>query len=142
MDTPLPNPRDLDAVRTWLTHTQPDLTAVRAWTAPLLAAADRAGPMVPLGGPAWQALPDHDPRKPAALITAALARLAETTPSATALRLAREIHAENHAIADRLKAASVDLSTAQDWRVAADRPSHAELCRRRGDHPTGWDVAA
>jgi hypothetical protein len=102
------------------------------------------GPVPVLGTAAWVALPDTDPRKLAAAIAPALARLIENTPAAVALRLRRELLAEDRAVANRLKAASLALSTAQDWVAAARRPTYAELERRRAQFATttaGRDAA-
>ncbi len=77
------------------------------------------------------ALPDSDPRKLAAAIRPAVAYLTENTPAAIATRLRRELAAIDHAVIERVRTASWDLSGAQDWRHAANCPSHAELVRRR-----------
>jgi hypothetical protein len=133
--TNLPNPLDVGAVRAWLTDRAPAVPAVRAWTSRLLADFAPDGWVPALGTPAWCALNDTDPRKVAAALTPALARLVETTPAAVALRLRHELAAENRAVVNRIKAASLDLSAAQDWTHAARRPSFAELERRRADVP-------
>jgi uncharacterized protein DUF2742 len=128
-----PAPTDLRAVRAWLAARQPDLSAVRAWVLPLLAAANRYGPIPDLGGPAWRDLPNSDPRKLAALIRPALAWLAESTPAATAARLRRELDDIDTVCLRRLRMASQDLSTGFDSSTVG--PSYAELVRRRNTFP-------
>jgi hypothetical protein len=77
------------------------------------------------------ALLDSDPRKLAAAIPPAVAYLTENTPAAIAARLRRELAAIDHAVIERVRTASWDLAGAQDWRHAANSPSHVELVRRR-----------
>jgi hypothetical protein len=60
-----------------------------------------------------------------------VARLTENIPAAITQRLRQELAAIDHAVVERIRAASWDLSGAQDWRHAAHCPSHAELVRRR-----------
>lgn len=126
------DPTDVNAVRAWLAVHSPNVDAVRAWATGVLA---DLGPVPALGTAAWVALADTDPRKLAAALAPAVARLLENTPAAVAMRLRRELLAEDRAVAERFKAASVALSTAQDWTRAARRPSFAELERRRAEIP-------
>lgn len=74
------------------------------------------GPLPAIGTPTWYAAP-------AAVQIGTLLVLAE----------AWLVHDPELAIAERLKAASIDLSDAHDWSAASRRPSHAELQRRRGE---------
>ncbi|MBP2340199.1 hypothetical protein JOF41_006377 [Saccharothrix coeruleofusca] len=91
---------DPDGVRPWNRPPGFDLDAVRRWAEPLLTRAYAAAPRRPLtgphslipraGSPEWTALADSDPRKPAAVVLAALARLEESTPHAIARRVAED----------------------------------------------------
>lgn len=135
-----PNPTQPSPVRAWLiaqahawrAEHAPDLTAVHAWHTRSLAA---TGPVPVLGSQTWVALPDTDPRKAAAAFGPALAHLTENTPAAVAVRLRAELaaidHVIDHIVIARVRAASWDLSGAQDWRHTATGPNHAELVRRR-----------
>lgn len=132
-DNTLPAPTDLHAVRAWLAARQPDITKVKAWALPLLAIANRNGPIPDFGGPAWSALPDTDSRKLAALIRPALARLAESTPAAIAAELRRELDDIDTVFLRRLRMASWDVSAGMGpVRVG---PTYAELARRRNTFP-------
>ena len=131
---PLPCPTDLEAVRAWLDATSPDPAVVRAWAAPMLAAADQHGETPRLGSPAWRALPDSDPRKLATVVHAALARLADTVPAAIAERLELELNETNRLALDRIRHASWDVAAA--WsELHHDGPTHAELTERRNTFP-------
>ena len=106
---------------------------MRRWAASLLAAASQAGPTPLAGSPDWCGLAEDDPRKWAAVVRAALVWVSESTPAATARRLAAELDGIDQAVAERFKAASADLSTACTW--GAIGPTHAELERRRAALP-------
>lgn len=128
-----------DSARTWLlTRAQAwraenaaDVTAVRAWHERILDDLSPSATVPRLGTPPWVALPDSDPLKLTAAIPPALAYLTENTPAAIAARLRRELADIDHAVIERIRTASWDLSGVQDWRHAANCPSHAELVRRR-----------
>ncbi|WP_367134735.1 DUF2742 domain-containing protein [Saccharothrix sp. HUAS TT1] len=91
---------DPDAVRPWNRAPEFDVDAVRRWADPLLRRAYAAAPRRPLtgphslipraGSPEWVALADSDPRKPAAVVLAALARLEESTAHAIARQVAAD----------------------------------------------------
>lgn len=91
---------DPEGVRPWNRAPRFDLDAVRRWAEPLLRRAYAAAPRRPLtgphsliplaGSPEWIALADSDPRKPAAVVLAALARLEESTAHAIAQRVAAD----------------------------------------------------
>ncbi|WNV90951.1 DUF2742 domain-containing protein [Umezawaea sp. Da 62-37] len=120
-----------DNARQWLTRHRPDPDAVAAWATELLHRATTAGPIPVAGSAAWAALPDHDPRKPAAIVRTALAALRESTPDAVAQRVAAEWAASQREFRQRLKDASVDMSAAQDWgKVAGHLPFCVYAARR------------
>ncbi|MFD0202611.1 MULTISPECIES: DUF2742 domain-containing protein [Saccharothrix] len=91
---------DPDGTRPWNRAPRFDPAAVRQWAEPLLHRAYAAAPRRPLtgphsliplaGSPEWIALDDRDPRKPAAVVLAALARLEESTPHAIARQVAAD----------------------------------------------------
>jgi hypothetical protein len=121
----------LTRARAWRAEHAADMTAVRTWHEHILHDLSPSAAAPRLGSPSWMALPDSDPRKLAAAIPPAVAYLTENTPAAIAARLRRELAAIDHAAIERIRTASWDLSGAQDWRHAANCPSHAELVRRR-----------
>jgi hypothetical protein len=130
----LPNPTDIAAVRTWVAAHQADLPAVKAWAAPMLNAAHRAGPVPILGETAWRALPDSDPRKIGAALIAALVHVADSTPQAVATRLRAELDAFATAIRRMFAEAENDLRRAKVELGYSTGPSHVELVRRRATH--------
>lgn len=121
----------LTRARAWRAEHAADLTAVRAWHERALHDLPPSTAVPRLGSPSWVALPDSDPVKLAAAIPPAVAYLTENTPAAITARLRRELAAIDHAVVERIRTASWDLSGAQNWRHAANSPSHAELVRRR-----------
>lgn len=131
----LVNPRDVTAVRAWLTANAPDVPAVASWAARVQADAATVGPVPAVGTPAWCGLPDHDPRKVAAVLAPALARLWENTPAAVALRMGRELRDLDRAAMAQVRAASHAVAGAHDWHAASYRPRWATLDRRRWAHP-------
>lgn len=120
----------LTRARAWRAEHVADMTAVRTWHERILHLLPST-PVPRLGSPSWMALLDSDPRKLAAAIPPAVAYLTENTPAAITARLRRELAAIDHAVIERIRTASWDLSGAQNWRHAANSPSHAELIRRR-----------
>src|ERR1041384_2418657 len=138
MSNQFPDPTDIRSVRAWLNARQANPAAVREWSRPLLVAATRHGPIPPLGSAAWSALPDRDPRKLAALIPTALARLDESTPTAIAAQLRQELDESDRLTVARLRQMSHDLSAAiadaNRGRRSA-RPTYAELALRRNTFP-------
>lgn len=109
-----------------------DPRAVAQWAARLLRRAHATGPIHPAGSAAWTALDEADPRKPAAVVRAALAYLHESTPDVISARLHEELALLDRVTTDRLKAASADVSSAADWgRIAISSVPYAELHRRR-----------
>lgn len=138
--TPISSTRpDHDPARTWLlNHARDwraehaaDMTAVRDWHERILDDLPPSAAVPRLGSPSWVALLDSDPLKLAAAIPPAVAYLTENTPAAIASRLRRELAAIDHTVIERIRTTSWDLAGAQDWRHAANSPSHAELVRRR-----------
>ncbi|ACU34146.1 hypothetical protein [Actinosynnema mirum] len=91
---------DPDSQRPWNRPAHASTDPVRAWAEPLLRRAYAAarqqpagcshGPIPCVGSREWAALPDTDPRKPAAVVMAALARVEENTPHAIATRVAAD----------------------------------------------------
>lgn len=117
--------------RQWLAIHRPDPDAVAAWATELLHRATAAGPIPVAGSAAWTALPDGDPRKPAAVVRTALAHLRESTPNAIAGRVAAELVASHREFRQREKDAAVDVSAAQDWgKVAGHLPFCVYAARR------------
>jgi ribosomal protein L40E len=107
------------------------MTTVHAWHTRVLHDLSPSAAVPRLGSPSWVALLDSDPLKLAAAIPPAVAYLTENTPAAITARLRRELATIDHAVIQRIRTASWDLSGAQDWRHATNSPSHAELVRRR-----------
>lgn len=130
----LANPTDLVAVRAWLADHQTDLPAVERWAAPALGAANREGQIPSIGGPSWRALPDRDPRKLGAALTAALIHAAESTPDATAMRLRSELDTFATAVRRMYADADSEIRRAKAELGYSTGPSHAELVRRRARH--------
>ncbi|MFL6144342.1 MAG: DUF2742 domain-containing protein [Labedaea sp.] len=131
--SPWPNPTDLTAIRAWLRANAPDPDAVRQWVHRTITARP-AGRVPLLGSPAWQALPDTDPRKHAALVHAALAHLAEHTPAAVAARLRRELDEFATSVRRMFTEADNDLRRARVELGYSTGPTHAELVRRRNTY--------
>ncbi|MDV7099705.1 DUF2742 domain-containing protein [Gordonia amicalis] len=71
------------------------------------------------GDAAWCALGDDDPRKLASAVRAAVAWATETAmlPAILAAQLA----ADDATVLDRIKGASLDVSSAADWSTVATR---------------------
>ncbi|MFC3892109.1 DUF2742 domain-containing protein [Lentzea rhizosphaerae] len=107
-----------------------DPQAVRLWAVPLLTRAQSAGVIPPAGSRAWCALDDTDPRKPAAVVLAALTRLEENTPAAIDARRTSRLDEIERVCRDRARSASHDMSATQAWGSAIG-PSFKELERRR-----------
>jgi Protein of unknown function (DUF2742) len=86
------------------------------------------------GSPEWNALPDQDPRRAAAILRSAEAWRRHCSPAQVAQDLADEMAAQAY-IADRLLVeTSHDVAQAADWPAIFARPTHAELvARRRGE---------
>ncbi len=127
---PLPNPADRHAVRAWLADRRPDPEAVKQWAARRIPAAGH-GPVPAAGTPAWSALDDHDPRKAAAIVRAALAWADERTPEATAKRVHADLDHDDHVRAAFLKDMTQDLSGAADWSRIAEGPTARRLAEYR-----------
>lgn len=127
--------QSVSVARAWLAENAPDVSAVATWAERVHADAAMGGPIPKLGTAAWCALPNSDPRKLAAALGPALARLWENTPAAVALRLRRELRDVDRAVLARVRDASHDVASAQDWRAAAQRPTWDTVDRRRWTHP-------
>lgn len=111
----------------------PGLPTPLHWTARFISA---GGPDVPaFGSAAWQALPDG-PAKVAAVCLAAEAWRTYWEPAEHTRRLRLELDEAARVDAEE---AELDatwtpvLTTAERRSYAADRPSYAELCERRGE---------
>ncbi len=96
--------------------------------AAILMAARAAGPPVRYGSAGWHALDRRDPRWVAAAFHFAEAWREHVDPVNVAVDVLEEL-ARDRA---ELRQLSVDLSRAADWLSVANRPTHAELQRRRG----------
>ncbi len=96
--------------------------------AAILMAARAAGPPVRYGSAGWHALDRRDPRWVAAAFHFAEAWRHHVDPVAIAAELADELERGRW----ELRQASWDVSAALDWRAVAERPTYAELQRRRG----------
>jgi len=83
------------------------------------------------GSPQWDALPDDDPAKWAAVLRAAELWRRHWQPEAITARLFEELARVDQQAARHRKAAAVDLSGTHDWAAQSRRPSHAEIQRRR-----------
>ena len=84
--------------------------------------------------PAWENLPDDDPRRAAAVCVAAEAWANHCSPWQVAQDLVAELAAVDLEIARRVRESSWDVSSAIDWEAVFRRPTHAELvARRRGE---------
>lgn len=102
------------------------------WAADLIRSAD--GPVPDYGSPEWAALPDDSRAKVAACVIAAECWRVETDPERIAQRLRIELDAARRA-ADALDAEEARWTPEIVAAVhrSANRPSYAELCRRRGE---------
>lgn len=115
-----------------MTATQPTYEfAARRWASGLLDRAERLGPIPSFGSRSWVELDEHDPRKPAAAVRAALAWLHDATPQNIAARLRDELDLIDRVLAARMKAVAHDLSAAADWSRLATGPTARELAVRR-----------
>lgn len=94
----------------WPSFGLPNAPLVKAWAADFL---DDL-PYVPTAGSAeWAALDDYDPAKLAAVVRAGVAWVTETAQLPQ--RLAEQLDAENRDLAERFKAASIDVFVGTDW---------------------------
>jgi hypothetical protein len=119
----VPQPADIDL------H-PPELTSL----AKLLIGRVPPGQPCPRYGSAeWDALPDQDPRRAAAVLRGAEAWRRHCSPWQVAQDLADEMAATDLEIARRVKESSWDIS--RDWSVSGE--THAELARRRTDYDGG-----
>ena len=97
------------------------------WALTVIRAGRAYGEIPVYGGVEWLALHPMNPRRAAAVATAAEAWRNHCSPKQIALdhdAAAREFIA-------RLRAASNDVSAAANWTAIASEPTHAELVRRR-----------
>ncbi len=107
-----------------------DAYAERTWrfAEAVFAAARQAGPAVRYGTAAWHALDPLDPRWLAAIVRHAEAWREYVDPVTIALELAEDMNQRRA----ELRQASWAVSGAWDWCAVADRPTYAEVRRRRG----------
>lgn len=105
--------------------------AVRNWADGVLDRAHHTGPIPTAGSAAWCQLDNEDPRKLAAVVRAALARLYEGTREAITARLTAELDLLDRVHAERATAVAQDVAGAADWHRVAAGPTHRELIRRR-----------
>jgi hypothetical protein len=94
--------------------------------------ADR-GTIPKYGSSEWDALPDQDPRRAAAVVVAAEAWRDHCSPERVAADMLAEMVHVDLEIARRVREASWDVSAARDWAALAQSPTFAELCERRGE---------
>ncbi len=87
----------------------------------------RPGELVRYGTAEWHALHPYDPRRLAGLVWAAEAWREYCDPVNIAIELLDELR--EHRV--QLRQASLDVSAAADWAAVANRPTIAELRRRR-----------
>lgn len=93
----------------WPSFGLPNAPLVKAWAADFYDL-----PYVPTAGSAeWAALDDYDPAKLAAVVRAGVAWVTETAQLPQ--RLAEQLDAENRDLAERFKAASIDVFVGTDW---------------------------
>lgn len=93
-----------------------------------------AGVDVPrYGSTEWDELDEQDPRRAAAVITAAEAWRRHCSPEQVAEDLRQQLVDEEEAVWRRIRELSWDLSASGDWEAIARRPTYAELCDRRGE---------
>jgi hypothetical protein len=83
--------------------------------------------------PAWEDLPDGDPRRAAAVLIAAEAWANHCSPWQVAQDLADELAAQQYIASRELVEAGHDVYNAAPWPAIFARPTFAELCDRRGE---------
>lgn len=99
----------------------------RRWAQLVLREAREAGVPVRYGERAWLGLHPQDPRRLAALVLAAECWREHCDPVNIALEVLDDlVHRRGE-----LLQASHDVAAAADWRAVAERPTAAELRRRR-----------
>lgn len=90
------------------------------------------------GSPEWDALPDQDPRRAAAVMIAAEAWRDHCSPAQVALDLLAEMARVDEEVARRVKEASWDVcGDGARWEALAASPTHAELQQRRANPMAG-----
>ncbi len=94
----------------------------------LLIAAHRVGPPVRYGSREWLDLDRSDPRWLAAVVHFAEAWRQHVDPVNVAVDVLDELARDR----EELRRLSLDIARAADWLAVANRPTHAELQRRRG----------
>lgn len=83
------------------------------------------------GSPEWNALPDQDPRRAAAILIAAEAWRDHCSPERVAQDMRDSLAEIRDVIDQTLVETSHDVAMAADWAHIFERPTHAELQRRR-----------
>ncbi len=99
----------------------------RQIAAALIAAARNAGDLVRYGSGDWHGLDRRDPRWLAAIIQFAEAWREHVDPINVAVDALEELARDR----EELRQLSIEISQAADWLAVANRPTHAELQRRR-----------
>lgn len=108
-------------------YTRPDLSAVEAWMATTIAAAESAGPMPELGSAAWVDMSNEDPRKLGAVMAAAASEV--RARHALPTRVRTELDTLN---ADYREAiGQANDAVAAELRSRPPGPSFEQLQRRR-----------
>jgi hypothetical protein len=85
------------------------------------------------GSPEWDALPDQDPRRAAAILIAAEAWRDHCSPVRVAEDMRDSLTEISDVIAHMFVGTSHDVAQAVDWEAIFSRPTFAELCERRGE---------
>lgn len=85
------------------------------------------------GSDEWNALPDQDPRRAAAVIVAAEAWRDHCSPAQVALDLLGDLVEADRELMRRVREASWDVVGTRNWLAVAQSPTYAELQQRRGE---------
>jgi hypothetical protein len=87
------------------------------------------------GSPEWDALPDQDPRRAAAVIVAAECWRDHCSPAQVALDLLEDLYRTDAEVRRRVRDSSWDVWTTRDWPCYPSRkaPNRATVQARRGE---------
>jgi hypothetical protein len=83
------------------------------------------------GSPEWDALPDQDPRRAAAVVRAAEAWRRHVSVAQVTADLVDELRRSDEALRLRVRSGSWDVAGAYSWRDLAALPTRDELLARR-----------
>lgn len=93
-----------------------------------------AGTVVPrYGSPEWDALPDQDPRRAAAVVIAAECWRDHSSVERVAQDLLADLIDREQELRRRVREASWDVAGAADWSAIARAATFRELQQRRGE---------